>query len=329
MDVGEEVLGLAISAKWTDDNEIIGVSYAGGAYKTDTDWNLEPAYDLQDEQLYTVVKNQNKVYYITIADTFEMYVLDLDTNVKKKLKLENVDGIIPSPDGNEILITQSTETDRKLHVADMSGNILRTIAEGTEITGVSWSPDQMMIAYQLRTVSNGVESSGLYIYDVLAGSSTQIAVNISSARLSWSPSGDKIALTQYHEEGYNSSSIFYLNESDSNQAKDVGYITSIDTINKTISIDHAELLFEKDEERLTELGMTPDDLVTGFIIHNEDDKIELLTYGDNISIELLDGTLQLESNIQDLEEALANNKILANLTLIDNKVVKISEQYIP
>lgn len=328
-DIKDEALGLAITAKWADDNEIIGVSYAGGVYATDTNRNLEPAYDLQDEQLYTVVKNNNRVYYITLAENLEMYILDLNTNVKKKLKIQNVDGIIPSPDGNQILITQSTETDRKLHVADSEGNILKTIAEGIEITGASWSPNQMMIAYQLRTIVNGVDSMDLYIYDVLAGESTRIAVNYSASEIVWSPSGDKIAVSQYSEAGHIKPSIIYLNEENTNQTRDMGYIRAIDTENKTINFDRAELLYEKDEERLTKLNLTPEDLVTGFYIYNEDESEELLTYGDDISIELLDGTLQLESSVEDLEEALILYELLANLTIIDNKVVEISEQYIP
>lgn len=326
--ITKEVLGLAMSAKWTDDNNVIGVSYAGGAYTADTSLNLTQITELQEEQLYTVYKTQNKIYYVTISDTLDMYILDLDTNVKKKLKIENVDGIIPSPDGKQILITQSAQSARKLLVADDEGNILRTIAEGTEIKGVSWSPDQMMIAYQLRTVINGVDSSGLYIYDVLSGNSTQIAVNTTVSGISWSPYANKIAVTEYNERNYNSS-IIYLGEIDSNTRKDMGYITAIDTVKKTISIDLVELLFSTDEERLAELGMTSEDLLTGFYIHNEDDNIEHLTYEDNISIELLDGTLQLESSLEDLEDVLTNHKILANLTLIDNIVVRIWEQYIP
>lgn len=326
--ITNEVLGLAMSAKWTDDNNVIGVSYAGGAYTADTSLNLTQINELQEEQLYTVYKTQNKIYYVTISDTLDMYILDLDTNVKKKLKIENVDGIIPSPDGKQILITQSAQSARKLLVADDEGNILRTIAEGTEINGVSWSPDQMMIAYQLRTVINGVDSRGLYIYDVLCGNSTQIAVNTTVSGISWSPSANKIAVTEYNERNYNSS-IIYLGEIDSNTRKDMGYITAIDTVKKIISIDLVELLFSTDEERLAELGMTSEDLLTGFYIHNEDDNIEHLTYEDNISIELLDGALQLESSLEDLEGVLTNHKILANLTLIDNIVVRIWEQYIP
>jgi TolB protein len=208
--IKDEALGLAITADWTDDSKIIGVSYAGGAYLTDDKWDLIPSFDLQDEQLYTVVKKNNKVYYISIAEYFELYVLDLVTNETKKIEIENADGIIPSPDGEKLLITQSTKTGRKLHVTDMFGNILRTIAEGVEISGISWSPDQMLIAYQLRTVENGVDIRSLYVYDVLAEVSKKIEVNFSSAETVWSPSGDKLAVSQFSDASYINPSIIYF-----------------------------------------------------------------------------------------------------------------------
>ena len=211
-DIKDGALGLAITAKWTEDNEIIGVSYAGGAYTTDDNWNLAPAYDLQDEQLYTVIKGKNKICYITVAENLDLHVLDLETNEKMMLDLKNVDGVIPSPDGEQLLLTQSTETDRRLYVADMYGNILRTIAEGIDITGVTWSPDQSMIAYQSESLVNGVNSKDLYIYDVLAGESKKIADNISASEIVWSPSGDKIAVSQYSDTGHNNLSIIYLNK---------------------------------------------------------------------------------------------------------------------
>ena len=240
-DIKDEVLRLAMTAKWTDENEIIGVSYAGGAYTADTSLNDTPIVSLEDEQLYTFEKKNNKIYYITLDENFDMYILDLNTNVKKKMKIQNVDEIIPSPDGNQILIYQSTDTGEKLHVADSEGNILRTIAVGEEITRASWSPDQMMIAYQLGTIVNGVNSRDIYIYDVLAGESTRIAVNYSLAEMVWSPSGDRIAVSQLNDIGFFNPSIFYLREENTNHTKEMGYITSIDTKNKTISLDRANI----------------------------------------------------------------------------------------
>jgi len=123
--------------------------------------------------------------------------------------VDNADGITPSPDERLMLISQGTESTRRLLLADAKGNILKTIAEGSEVTGTSWSPNQLIIAYQLKSSINGVDSSGLYLYDVLTDKSVQIAANVENAIIRWSPSGKKIAVTELDERTY-SSSIIYL-----------------------------------------------------------------------------------------------------------------------
>jgi dipeptidyl aminopeptidase/acylaminoacyl peptidase len=272
----------------------------------------------------------------------ELYMLDMLNNEKKNLNVENADEIIPSPDGKQILISMWEGSKKKLLVTDDEGNVLRTIAEGTEVTGASWSPDQLMIAYQLKTVINGVDSSGLYLYDVLTGKSMQIAVNIGNAKISWSPSGEKIAVAELDERKYNSS-IIYLkgntaetdetntsdNEKDASEEKNIGYITAINTEKKTLAIDRTELLFPSDEERIAELDLKKEDFITGFYIYNVDETLEWIEYEDNLSIELLDGTLLSESSIKELEEILVQHKVLCNFTMKDNVVVTISEQYTP
>lgn len=211
-DIKDTALGLAITAKWTDDNNIIGVSYAGGAYRTDEDWKLISAYDLQDEYLYTLEIIKDRVYYISIAENLDMYILDLKANDKRKSDITNADGIIPSPDGEQLLITQSTEADRRLHIVDKEGNIIKTLAVGDGISGVSWSPKQTMIAYQLSSKVNGVDSGGLYIYDISSGETIRIADDVTIAETVWSPSGDKLALSQYSDNGYIKPRIIYLNK---------------------------------------------------------------------------------------------------------------------
>lgn len=213
--VKEDVLGSAITAQWADADTVIGVSYAGGAYMADMSRNVTKVAELE-EQLFTVKKHHDRIYYITLdGPTLQLYVLDLMTKEKKNLNMENAVGLTPSPDGKQLLITQGTGSTRKLIVTDAEGTILSTIAEGTEVSGASWSPDQRMITYQLSTVINGAESSGLYLYDVLSGKSIQIAVNIGVANICWSPSSKKIAVSEMGEKNYNSS-IIYLNDIEAN-----------------------------------------------------------------------------------------------------------------
>lgn len=207
--VTKDNLGIAYTAEWTDDQNVIGASYAGGAYMADTSRNLTQIAELQEEQLFTVQKIKDKIFYITTdSPTFQLYMLDMVTKEKKNLKVENADGITLSPDGKLMLITQGTESTRRLLVADAEGNVLSTIAEGSELTGASWSPNQQIIAYQLNSSNNGVDSSGIYLYDVLTDKSVKIMENVGVAKIRWSPSNKKIAITELNERNYNSSIIY-------------------------------------------------------------------------------------------------------------------------
>jgi len=207
----QDSLGIAITAEWADAQNAIGVSYAGGAYMADISGNVTQISELEGEQLYTVRKMQDKIYYITAdGPSFQLYMLDLATREKMDLKVENADGLIPSPDRKQILISQRKGSSSRLLLANAEGNILKTIVEGTEVTGASWSPDQRMIAYRLKSVVNGTTTSGLYLYDVLTEESRQIAVEIGDGKISWSPSGKKIAITEMDERRNYNSSILYL-----------------------------------------------------------------------------------------------------------------------
>ncbi|HWR22368.1 MAG TPA: hypothetical protein VN366_02730 [Feifaniaceae bacterium] len=208
----EKSLGLAMTADWDDAGNVIGVSYAGGAYTADTAGNITPVAGLEEEQLYAVRKAGNRLYYITgeTADpVFGLYMLDLATGEKKDLNVGNAYGVTPSPDGKLLLILQGADSAIKLLLADADGNILNTIAEGTELTGISWSPDQRMIAYRLKAADNGASGSGLYLYDTATGESTQIAADTGGVKTSWSPSGKKLAVAETDGSGY-SSSVIYL-----------------------------------------------------------------------------------------------------------------------
>ena len=207
--VTEDIIGSAYTAEWTDEQNVIGASYAGGAYMADTRGNLTQIAELQEEQLFTVHKMKEKIYYITTdSPTFQVYMLDLVTKEKKNLQVENADGITLSPDGKQMLVTQATGSTKRLIITDTDGNIQSTITEGSDVTGASWSPNQQMIAYQLDSVINDVDSSGLYLYDISTGKSIQIAPNVRNVKIKWSPSGKKISVTELDERNYNSSIIY-------------------------------------------------------------------------------------------------------------------------
>ena len=206
--VKEDIIGSAYTAEWTNDQNVIGASYCLGAYMADAKGNLNQIAELQEEQLLTIHKMQGKIYYITTESTFQLYMLDLLTKEKKNLQLENAYEIIHSPDGKQILVTQVTGSMKKLIIADADGTIQSTIAEGSEVTGVSWSPNQQMIAFQLTSDINGGDTNGLYLYDVSTGKSMQITKDIGYGEIRWSPSGKNIAVTELNERTYNSRIIY-------------------------------------------------------------------------------------------------------------------------
>ena len=207
--VKDDAIGIAISAQWTDKENVIGVSYGGGAYMADIDKNIIHIPELQEEELLSVEKSDDKVYYITIdGDLSRLYMFNMLTKEKKNLKLENIDGITLSPDGDLLLITQHTGHSKKLLIGNTEGEILETIVEGDDLTGASWSPNQQMIAFHIKSAVDGIEDSGIYLYDIPSGKSQPIAVNIDKAKISWSPSGKKITFAEFNESHYNSSIIY-------------------------------------------------------------------------------------------------------------------------
>jgi hypothetical protein len=107
------------------------------------------------------------------------------------------------------------------------------------------------------------------------------------------------------------------------------YVKAIDSEKQTITVDEAELLFSTDEDRLKEIGMKSDDLVTGFYLYNEEEKDDILSYDKNMTIELLKDTVVSEATLKELEELLLNNNELCKITVKDNVVVKISQIYLP
>ncbi|MDF2484438.1 MAG: hypothetical protein K0R46_606 [Herbinix sp.] len=202
-----EPIGGGMSAKWADNETVIGASYSGGAYLADITGKLSLIDELKEEALYLVEKLNDSVYFNTQYDGTLMK-LDLNTKEKISLDLGQVYDTIPSPDGKQMLILQAEGTKNTMLVYDLESGEKINIASGVELNGVSWSPDQRRIAYNLKEDGNNTTTSGLYVYDMLTGVSTQIAVDIENLSTSWSPSGEKLVSTEWDGTQYNSSIIF-------------------------------------------------------------------------------------------------------------------------
>ncbi|HHV08765.1 MAG TPA: hypothetical protein GXX75_00605 [Clostridiales bacterium] len=202
--IAGEVVGNVGSADWADKDTVIGAGYMNGAYSAGTDGKVTVLKELDQKAVYIIKKIKDTVYYNT-GDDAALTALDLITGESADLGLKDVFGVYPSPDENQLLVLQYSGSKQLLLLCDRDGSNAKTIAEGVELGGVSWSPDQGMIAYSLKGDENGTTVGGLYIYDMLTGKSTQIAVNISNVTTCWSPSGEKLVYTQWDGKQYNSS----------------------------------------------------------------------------------------------------------------------------
>lgn len=205
--ISGEPIGGAISAKWADNETVIGVAYSGGGYLADRTGKITTIDGLEDEALYLVEKINGSIYYNTMFDQ-NLMKLNLDTKEKVSLNIDQVYDVIPSPDGNQIIVLQTKGTKKNMIISDLDGGNQLIITDGAEINGVSWSPDQRMIAYNLKGDKNSTTISNLYVYDTLTGESTQIAVDKEYLSTSWSPSGNKLTYTEGDEAGYNSSIVY-------------------------------------------------------------------------------------------------------------------------
>lgn len=202
-----KIISSAMSAKWAADDTVIGASYNGGAYIADASGNVTLVEGLKNESLIVTEKVRGEIYY-TLPDE-SLWKMNLQTREKVSLNLENVYGLTHSPDGREILVVQSDGAKFTLSLYDTDGKNKTLIDEGQEISAVSWSPDQRMIAYQLKNDADGRSIGGLYIHDMLTGETSQIAVDVEATSTTWSPSGKALVFSEY--DGTSShSSIVYL-----------------------------------------------------------------------------------------------------------------------
>ncbi|HWR61085.1 MAG TPA: hypothetical protein VN580_05700, partial [Clostridia bacterium] len=200
-------IGSAGSADWADKDTVIGAGYTNGAYYAGTEGEITSLRELDRKNVFIVEKIKDTVYYNT-ADDNTLMALDLSTREITGLDLPNVFGLYPSPDENQLLVLQYKGSKQLLSLCDRDGSNAKAIAEGMELGGVSWSPDQRMIAYSMKGDGSGTAVSGLYLYDMLTGKSTQIAVDIWNAATCWSPSGEELAYARWDGKQYNSSIVY-------------------------------------------------------------------------------------------------------------------------
>jgi TolB protein len=143
--------------------------------------------------LNNTAKLGDRMYYTSLDG--KLYMQDVSGD-DKKLLMENVVWLIPSPDRTRLAIVKKTaETERTLFITDLEGKELLKLSKATQIYGVNWSPDGGRVAYV--TMEPSGNSGGLFVADTQKGSILQLSVDIHDAAdpLRWSPSGKQIAVT--------------------------------------------------------------------------------------------------------------------------------------
>ncbi|BCJ93913.1 hypothetical protein acsn021_14820 [Anaerocolumna cellulosilytica] len=208
--IGEPV-GNVGSANWADKDTVIGAGYMSGAYTASTDGKITIIKELEEKAIFVVQQIKDTIYYNT-SDDNTLMALNLTTKETVSLNLANVFSVYPAPDEKQILVLQYNGSQQVLLLCDMDGSNIKTIAEGLELGGISWSPDQRMITYSMKGEGSGTGTSGLYLYDLLTGEPTRIAVDVEGITTSFSPSGKEFAFTQWDGKQYNSS-IVHLEDS--------------------------------------------------------------------------------------------------------------------
>lgn len=203
-------IGSAKSAIWFG-NEVAGAAYNNGAYLASTSGDISVLEGLKDESVFILRVTKDNVYYNTGDDT-SLVKMNRTTKEKTNLNLKNVFNVILSYDGTKMLVLQSDSTKSTLLLCDLDGSNQVKIAEGTDIGAISWSADQRMIAYTVKSAGTNATVNGLYVYDMLTAKANQIGVDIQNASTNWRPLGDKLVYTQWNGEEYDSS-IVYLKSS--------------------------------------------------------------------------------------------------------------------
>lgn len=194
--ISGEPIGSAGSAKWADQDTVIGAGYAGGAYYTAMDGRIDPIKELDQKAVYLIAKIKDTVYYNTSDDPALMALKQSGGEIVNP-DLTNVSGLYPSPEENQMLVIQNSGLKQALLLCDSGGKNMKTIAEGIGIGGVSWSPDQRSAAYS-------TEAGILYIYDMTTEETTQIAADLGHVITCWSPSGKELAYSQWDGKQYHS-----------------------------------------------------------------------------------------------------------------------------
>ena len=201
-------IGGAISARWNG-NQVIGGSYTDRIYEVNPTGEISIIEDIDEEGIYVAEKIKGNIYYNTLFDE-KLIMYNQATKEKTDLNIESVYDLIPSTDGDRMLLLQNSDNLSNMVLCDIDGSNQKIIAAGEKIYAVSWSPDQRLIAYNLKTTIDNKDINNFYIYDMLNDEYIELEGNIQGAATTsaWSPLGDKMVYVETNGEKYDSSVVY-------------------------------------------------------------------------------------------------------------------------
>lgn len=125
------------------------------------------------------------------------------------------------------------------------------------------------------------------------------------------------------------------NEQPSDPYEVFAYIKSFDNDKMTLTYDEAEMIGRDQTDRIAELGLDEEyDFPNDFYIYNGSSETVTLPVAKDTEISLVnwegnDGIAMSDADLDDFSRRLKEYSVPYHLTVQDNTVVKIVEQYLP
>jgi TolB protein len=196
---GDSLIDYA-DAQWLDNSTVMFRTMEGKLVTSDLEGKTKVLFEGPKEgRIVSAAKTAEGLYYVANE---KLYFLP-DGAAEPSLVAESAESVVPSPDGKQLaVVKKATETTRTLFITDTKGNELLKLGTATQVFGVSWSADSAKIVYNLMSEDGG--DGGIIVADAVTGETTGLSVDVQNAAstLRWSPSGKKILVTTFKEQGF-------------------------------------------------------------------------------------------------------------------------------
>lgn len=177
-------------AVWVDNGEVLIPSSNEGVCLVNVNSNVSKIEGIGLMQTDRAARVDHTIYYVSTERNLVAYdMLSRQTQVVKEKVLD----FQLSPQ-KEMFALQKKVSGNKvaLVITDLAGNEKATLAEANQVFGVSWSPDQSMLAYLM--ITDDESKNGLHIINMTSREDIYVSrdfLNVDNG-LKWSPSGRKI-----------------------------------------------------------------------------------------------------------------------------------------